>query len=385
MSASSRPIQVAADKPQKASTRVNLKPVCDPTAGSASIRRVIAVALLAIGACSHSSPASPSASGGSAQAVYVATTGNDRNAGTIAAPWLTLQHAVSQLHAGQTLYIRGGTYRGNANLIASDLAAIPGGTSWSNPITIAGYASEVVTLQPPNTLQPIKLVSAAQQYLIFQDLVIDMSNQATDTSQAGVYLNGGANHNRFLRLEIKNNINFGVVFSPNNGNSPFNEIINCKIHNNGLAGGPAINGHGIYIETSDNLINGNEIYSNQGYGVHMYNNSGPLNVARNTVSNNNIHDNGLHGGTSFGIAVAWGDANVIHDNVIKNNRGGIFVYTNSTNTRIYNNTIDNNTPLEGILIQSATGSTVTGNTVYGNGAAIVDMGNGTVLANNSLH
>ena len=42
---------------------------------------------------------------------YVATNGDDANAGTLAEPFRTLGHAVSQIASGDTLYIRGGTYR----------------------------------------------------------------------------------------------------------------------------------------------------------------------------------------------------------------------------------------------------------------------------------
>jgi hypothetical protein len=101
---------------------------------------------------------------------------------------------------------------GTENVIASDLITIRGGTSWSDHIMIAGYrsgcdspaAGHLSTHQAP------------------EHSSIDMRNQITDQSQAGVYLSGGANHNRFLRLEIKDNINFGIVFSGNNGNAPFN-------------------------------------------------------------------------------------------------------------------------------------------------------------------
>ena len=43
---------------------------------------------------------------------YVATSGNDSSSGTMGAPWLTLGHAATQLHAGDTLLIRGGTDTG---------------------------------------------------------------------------------------------------------------------------------------------------------------------------------------------------------------------------------------------------------------------------------
>ena len=42
---------------------------------------------------------------------YVATNGDDDNPGTRAAPWATVRHALTQLSAGSTLYLRNGTYR----------------------------------------------------------------------------------------------------------------------------------------------------------------------------------------------------------------------------------------------------------------------------------
>jgi hypothetical protein len=44
-------------------------------------------------------------------ALYVdATKGRDDNDGSRSKPWKTLHHAVKQLKAGDTLYLRGGTY-----------------------------------------------------------------------------------------------------------------------------------------------------------------------------------------------------------------------------------------------------------------------------------
>lgn len=65
---------------------------------------------------------------------YVATTGDNGDAGSLAAPWATLQYAVNQLSAGDTLYVRGGTYTTGFE-IETD------GTS-GNEITIAAYNGE---------------------------------------------------------------------------------------------------------------------------------------------------------------------------------------------------------------------------------------------------
>jgi hypothetical protein len=297
----------------------------------------------------------------------------------MATPWQTLRHAIAQLHAGDRLYIRGGTYFEAVN---SSRTTVPGGTSWANPITVAGYPGEVAILKPENGLNGIELHSSRQQYLIFQDFVVDMSSQFTDFAQNGFYSDGGASHLRLLRLEIKNNINFGIGFGSVNGTSAFNEVLNCKIHDNGAVGGAVTNGHGLYISTNDNVFDGNEVYNNQGYGVNLYSNVGPLIVSGNIVRNNTIHDNGLHGGTAYGIVVAWGDANQVYNNSIYSNPGGIQVYTNSSNANVYNNIIRNNAPLQGVVIQYAAGTVVKDNAIYANETDIVDLGIGTRLSNN---
>jgi hypothetical protein len=68
-----------------------------------------------------------------------ATNGSDSKAGTSSAPWKTITMANSRLVAGDTVYIRQGTYS------SQTIAPANNGTSGS-PITYARYASETVTL-----------------------------------------------------------------------------------------------------------------------------------------------------------------------------------------------------------------------------------------------
>src|SRR4249919_3055408 len=65
---------------------------------------------------------------------YVATTGKDANPGSQAQPFKTIRKGLTVLSAGDTLYIRGGTY---AEYINSGAQTVPSGTSWNNPIRIA--------------------------------------------------------------------------------------------------------------------------------------------------------------------------------------------------------------------------------------------------------
>ena len=65
---------------------------------------------------------------------YVALTGSNSNAGTITAPWRNIDYAVDHLAAGDTLYIRGGTYFETVSASVSGSA--------SSPITIRSYPGE---------------------------------------------------------------------------------------------------------------------------------------------------------------------------------------------------------------------------------------------------
>ena len=107
---------------------------------------------------------------------------------------------------------------------------------------------------------------------------------------------------------------------------------------------------------------------------------------RNVFRNNSIHDNGTRGGTNYGIGIGSSayplnsTGNVIQNNTIYNNRGGISIYTNSIDTKVKNNSVHNNRPLGGIVIQNATGTVLSNNNVYGNGDDVIDMGQATVLS-----
>src|SRR5437773_2199378 len=74
---------------------------------------------------------------------YVSPTGSDDNSGTLAEPFLTLAKGVSVLQPGDTLYVRGGTY---VEALNND---IPGGTSWSAPVTVAAFPGEAAIIQAP--------------------------------------------------------------------------------------------------------------------------------------------------------------------------------------------------------------------------------------------
>ena len=69
---------------------------------------------------------------------YVATNGSDSNPGTESQPWRTVTYAAQQVGAGDTVYIRQGTY--NERLVVQSSGAVG---NWS---IFASYTGETATL-----------------------------------------------------------------------------------------------------------------------------------------------------------------------------------------------------------------------------------------------
>ena len=66
--------------------------------------------------------------------------GNDASEGTEATPWRSINHALKQLSAGDTLYLRGGIYR---EQVYCAVAGKP-----EAPITVRAYPGETFTMSP---------------------------------------------------------------------------------------------------------------------------------------------------------------------------------------------------------------------------------------------
>lgn len=76
---------------------------------------------------------------------YVATTGADTNPGTLGQPFRTIQKAANVMVAGDTVFLRGGTYRESVTPVNS-------GTSSAARITYQAYSNEVVTVSGADVL-----------------------------------------------------------------------------------------------------------------------------------------------------------------------------------------------------------------------------------------
>jgi parallel beta-helix repeat protein len=294
----------------------------------------------------------PSAAG---TVYYVAPTGSDDNSCTVAQsvsrPKRTINAAVACLAPGSTLYIRGGVYAETL------FDVIPSGNSWTDPVTIAAYPGEQVTLRPAGGDQVIHIESS-HHHIVIDGLILDGANVALEVMKITYRSDpaDAAHHIRVQNSELMNAPGQGILVTQGG----FNELVNLKVHDNGRTDFE----HGFYISSDNNLIDHCTIYRNAGWGVHVFGSS----PRANTVTNNRIHDNARAGARGPGIGL-YGPDNIAFNNIVWKNNGGIEIDT-AANVGVYNNTLyDNNGgngQHPGINLGSISGVTIRNNIVNRN-------------------
>ena len=299
---------------------------------------------------------------------YVATTGSDASSGTVGNPFRTIAKGLSIMKAGDTLYLRSGTY--GEYIRDWGGGVVPSGTSYTDAPVIRGYPGEVATLVG------VDLQAAA--YVIIQDLVLDAQGAAFATIAVG---NSGAHHVRFVNIEAKNSANHVVQISHLGHHI---EFLGGRFHDAGNPASPVAEYprcYGFYVIGNDNLFDGIEVYNTPSYGVHQYNSILPY-PSRNVYRNSVFHHTGLQIVSSSAILLAKGADNAAYNNILYSNNGhGITTGYGDTNTKIYNNTIyggaqkgiflSSNAPI-GNLSQNAQ---VINNIIFNNATgAVLDLG-----------
>ena len=313
---------------------------------------------------------------------FVAMTGNDSNPGTEILPFRSIKYGVSSLSAGDTLYVKSGTYNES---ILSWKTKIPNGTSWDNPVTIAANPGDTVTINPQASAAFFWVQDGQDKYLIIDGFVVDARNSAFH----GFKFSQNSRHIRVQNTEIKNAKFTGILITICNGcqypasepHDTFHEFINVNSHHNGTD----VHDHGIYIETSHNLIQGSEFYNNTGYGIHIYHGYLAGVTNSNIARTNTLHDNGTSGDFSCGLLLSSGDGNVAYNNVAYRNPAGFCTMYRVTNALLYNNISFGNN-LYGIYVgQNSNQSKIYNNSSYRNGKYGIFVGEGSknaVLQNN---
>lgn len=315
--------------------------------------------------------------------------------------WATIEFAVQQLVAGDTLVIGGGVYE-------EDIApGGSGGIGWTTgtaamPIlvlaeghvdtavygVVSGTAN--VVIRPTGTKDVISFNTLDVGYWRFKGLVLDGINQTNDSVQC-VALLRDANNIEFRNCEIRNGGFGGVTLSYANAVSTTdrNNIFRWnKIHGNGRFT-TAADGHGIYCLTRGNLFEHNDIFNNRNGAIQIRSDVDAAGRGRNnTVRRNRLHGNQTDWtGTQAGVFLhTYARDNFVYRNLIYDMKDmGIQLSSTlgSSNNTLYLNTIWN-CGVKGIeLTNSAVATTdIRGNLIWDCPTAIDDNGTGTTLVEN---
>jgi Right handed beta helix region len=286
---------------------------------------------------------------------YVATTGSNSNPGTEDHPFLTIAHAVDTMVAGDTTYVRGGTYN------EPGVRFRRSGTS-AAPIRLLNYPNESPILScTANNLEANSfLFYNASGWRVAIGWITLEGFEITNCYDGIKAFNI---HDSTFRLNwIHHNRNQGflgingtrVVFDRN--------IVN---HNGDFAGCTACDKqHGIYANGTAWTVTNNLIYGNLGYGIQL------------NGSSSSIYDPSKHAGPEFANSHNW----IIANNTIayNHNRGGLVIWGSTClNVRIENNIFYENavtrftSAANGIDFVSATSATdiqIRNNLFYASGS-----------------
>ena len=290
--------------------------------------------VLILFACTSAASAQPNAS------YYVATTGNDSNPGTQSAPWRTIQHAADTVHAGSTVYVRGGIYEELVRISVS-------GNANDGFITFRSYPGETAVLDAihatPEGRQGV-LTIQNQSYVRIEGFEIRNFHTAQHhLTPLGINVIGSGAHIELL----KNNVHhieqtFPGRDKPGSGGNGF---------------GIAVYGTNAQAPITDLIIDGNEVH-------HLKTGSSESLVVNGNVTNFRITHNIVHDNNNIGIDVI-GFERTAHDPAVDQARDGTVSHNLVYNiTSRGNPAYGNDQSSDGIYVDGGTRILIEQNTIH---------------------
>jgi hypothetical protein len=160
---------------------------------------------------------------------YVSPSGSDSNTGTITSPWATLNKAWTALKAGDTVYLRGGTYAFNTQQSLTGKNGISGSL-----INILAYPNEAPILTKSAGYPATFGIFFSGNYFYWKGIEIAGYTQPSESV-----------------------LSYGIRVE----NSSYNTFENLKVHGNGC--GMTIVNNGYTLHATGNLILNCDFYENQ--------------------------------------------------------------------------------------------------------------------------
>ena len=320
----------------------------------------------------------------SVDALYVATTGDDANPGTLAAPLRTIQKAVDLAQPGTTISVRGGTYAPDTNV-----RLLRDGTS-SLPITLRNHDGERVVVDGENMPHTPGAVGSsiprAERGAIHVEgdhwRLVGLEVVHGPYGVFALDTNGGV----FERLVTRDNYESGLHVQ---GASSGNLVVDLDSYGNR---DPRKNGEsadGLAIKEGSgtgNVVRGARLWNNSDDGLDYWMFSSPILTERTLGWGNGFNRWNLPGFTGDGNGFKLGGNGVAADHTVRgsmawdNAASGFVDNDNPGRHRIERSTAWDN-PKTGFAVNRSS-STLTKNLAVANGVD-VSLGSGSGGEGNS--
>jgi hypothetical protein len=261
---------------------------------------------------------------------YAAPGGLATNDGTAARPWnlaTALAGAGGRVQPGDTIWLRGGTYAGSFQSAVAGTAVAP--------VVVRQYPGERAIIDNRGSSSTALTVNGAWSQ--FRDFEIMNSDPVRTVSFTG---NGGrthalynkANHTRYINLVVHD---AGVAYYGEPANYDV-EVAGCIFYNNGWQGPDRGHGHALYIKSDVGpfIARDNIIFSQFGYGVHVYSNPGSGAMRNIRLENNVLFNNGTLSTNSASANMLVGGGDYATDDVVRGNLAYFSPSVSAANVRI---------------------------------------------------
>jgi len=246
---------------------------------------------------------------------YVSPSGSSGGDGSRARPWdlpTALANASGRVQPGDTVWLRGGTYRGS---FRSSLA----GTS-SRPVVVRQYPGERAIIDGGGTSATTLRVGG--QYSVFWGFEMINSDPTRVFSIGGGDLRSNvianyASNTKYINLTIRD----GGVAIYNEATYGNVEIVGCIIYNIGWEGSDRGHGHALYLKSNTGPVTArdNIMFNQFSYGVHVYSNAGSGAMNNIRIEGNISFNNGTQSTNSTASNILFGGEDYSTGGVLKNN------------------------------------------------------------------
>jgi hypothetical protein len=278
---------------------------------------------------------------------YVSTTGGDTATGSESAPFATLTKANGAASAGDTIYVRGGTF-----YITTQLVLSKSGTSDTNRTKIWAYPGETPVLDASKYVTsnaavdvPVVLVTGNWMHLKGLEIANAKVGSSGDHSYS-LLRTKNASNNTFELLNLHHGFGPGLFIDTGTGG---NLILNCDSHDNydvnGSQGdGQNGDGFGVHYQTTgpSTIIRGCRAWYNSDDGYDLISQEVPVTIEGCFAIQDGQGADGNGNGFKVGSSLT-GVRHLVRQNVAWKNKASGFYANHSTGGNTwYNNTSYNN-------------------------------------------